>query len=52
MQGSIRVSANSRVQYLLRIADSALVLPQRTAEWRGHAPVLEEDPCMPATPST
>jgi ring-1,2-phenylacetyl-CoA epoxidase subunit PaaC len=31
------------VQYLLRIGDTALILAQRTAEWTGHAPVLEED---------
>jgi ring-1,2-phenylacetyl-CoA epoxidase subunit PaaC len=43
MQGSIQVSADPSVQYLLRIADSALILAQRTAEWSGHAPVLEED---------
>lgn len=43
MQGSIQVSANPSVQYLLRIADSALIHAQRTAEWSGHAPVLEED---------
>ncbi len=29
--------------YLLQLADSALVLGQRNAEWCGHAPVLEED---------
>lgn len=40
---SIRVSTDPKVQYLLRIADSALILAQRTAEWTGHAPVLEED---------
>ena len=40
---SIRVSTDPQVQYLLRIADTALVLAQRTAEWTGHAPVLEED---------
>ncbi len=43
VQGSIQVSAAPRVQYLLRIADSALILAQRTSEWTGHAPVLEED---------
>lgn len=43
MQGSIQVSANPSVRYLLRIADSALIHAQRTAEWSGHAPVLEED---------
>lgn len=43
VQGSIQVSAAPRVQYVLRIADTALILAQRTAEWSGHAPVLEED---------
>lgn len=40
---SIRVSTDPQVQYLLRVADTALILAQRTAEWTGHAPVLEED---------
>jgi ring-1,2-phenylacetyl-CoA epoxidase subunit PaaC len=43
MQGSIRVSQDARVQYLLRIGDTALILGQRLSEWTGHAPVLEED---------
>jgi ring-1,2-phenylacetyl-CoA epoxidase subunit PaaC len=43
MQASIHVSQNAEVQYLLRIGDTALILAQRTAEWAGHAPVLEED---------
>ncbi|HVE52782.1 MAG TPA: 1,2-phenylacetyl-CoA epoxidase subunit PaaC [Ramlibacter sp.] len=43
MQASIRVSADARVQYLLRIGDTALILAQRLSEWTGHAPVLEED---------
>jgi len=43
MQASIQVSCNAEVQYLLRIGDTALILAQRTAEWCGHAPVLEED---------
>jgi ring-1,2-phenylacetyl-CoA epoxidase subunit PaaC len=30
-------------QYLLRLADDALVLGQRLAEWCGHGPMLEED---------
>jgi len=29
--------------YVLRLADSALVLGQRLSEWCGHGPVLEED---------
>jgi len=40
---SIRVSDDAKVQYLLRIGDSALILGQRLGEWAGHAPVLEED---------
>jgi ring-1,2-phenylacetyl-CoA epoxidase subunit PaaC len=34
------------LQYLLRIADSTLVLGQRLAEWCGHGPLLEEDIAM------
>ncbi len=31
------------VDYLLQLADDALVLGQRNAEWCGHGPILEED---------
>jgi ring-1,2-phenylacetyl-CoA epoxidase subunit PaaC len=31
------------IDYLLRLADDALVLGQRLAEWCGHGPLLEED---------
>lgn len=31
------------LDYLLRIADSSLILGQRLSEWCGHGPVLEED---------
>ncbi|SFP66826.1 1,2-phenylacetyl-CoA epoxidase subunit PaaC [Tranquillimonas alkanivorans] len=31
------------VTFCLRMGDNALILGQRTAEWCGHAPVLEED---------
>ncbi|MFM6992538.1 MAG: 1,2-phenylacetyl-CoA epoxidase subunit PaaC [Rhodoferax sp.] len=34
------------VNYLLHLADNALVLGQRNAEWCGHGPVLEEDIAM------
>jgi ring-1,2-phenylacetyl-CoA epoxidase subunit PaaC len=30
-------------EYVLRLADSALILGQRLSEWTGHAPVLEEE---------
>ena len=29
--------------YLLHLADNAVVLGQRDAEWCGHGPILEED---------
>ena len=31
------------LDYLLRLADSDLILAQRLGEWVGHGPVLEED---------
>ena len=33
----------SHSRYVLRLADTALVLGQRLGEWIGHAPALEED---------
>ena len=36
-------STNLPVEYLLHLADNALVLGQRNAEWSGHGPILEED---------
>ncbi|MBV8495239.1 MAG: phenylacetate-CoA oxygenase subunit PaaC [Gammaproteobacteria bacterium] len=35
--------AEARCRYVLRLADTALVLGQRLGEWVGHAPALEED---------
>ena len=32
--------------YLLHLADNALVLGQRNAEWCGHGPIIEEDIAM------
>jgi len=40
---SIQLQLTPTVQYLLRIADTALIHAQRLAEWCGHGPVLEED---------
>lgn len=34
---------NARLQYVLRLADTCLVLGQRLGEWVGHSPALEED---------
>jgi ring-1,2-phenylacetyl-CoA epoxidase subunit PaaC len=36
-------SAEARFRYVLRLADTSLVLGQRLGEWVGHAPTLEED---------
>lgn len=36
-------AADSRFQYVLRLADANLILAQRLGEWIGHAPALEED---------
>lgn len=33
----------AQTDYVLHLADNALVLGQRNAEWCGHGPVLEED---------
>lgn len=33
----------ARNDYLLHLADNAVVLGQRNAEWCGHGPILEED---------
>ncbi|NSX17394.1 phenylacetate-CoA oxygenase subunit PaaC [Cupriavidus taiwanensis] len=34
---------SAALRYVLRLADNALILGQRNAEWCGHGPVLEED---------
>jgi ring-1,2-phenylacetyl-CoA epoxidase subunit PaaC len=33
----------AHVEYVLRIADTSLILGQRLSEWCGHGPVIEED---------
>ena len=43
MQASITLPADPKLQYLLRIGDTCLILGQRLGEWCGHAPILEED---------
>ncbi|MBV6473883.1 MAG: 1,2-phenylacetyl-CoA epoxidase, subunit C [Saprospiraceae bacterium] len=35
-----------RVEYVLHLADNALILGQRLGEWCGHGPVLEQDIAM------
>jgi ring-1,2-phenylacetyl-CoA epoxidase subunit PaaC len=43
MQASIALKQDPALQYLLRMGDTCLILAQRTAEWCGHAPIIEED---------
>ncbi len=33
----------SKISYLLHLADTTLILSQRNAEWCGHGPILEQD---------
>ena len=37
------MTQEQRIDYLLFLADSHLILGQRNAEWCGHGPVLEQD---------
>jgi ring-1,2-phenylacetyl-CoA epoxidase subunit PaaC len=39
----INGSTNQLTSYALHLADNALILGQRNAEWTGHGPVLEQD---------
>lgn len=34
---------SSPIDYILHLADNALILAQRNAEWCGHGPILEQD---------
>src|ERR1700712_2003286 len=36
-------STNQLTHYTLHLANNALILGQRNAEWTGHGPVLEQD---------
>ena len=37
------LSTTTRFRFTLHLADNALILAQRNAEWTGHGPVLEQD---------
>jgi ring-1,2-phenylacetyl-CoA epoxidase subunit PaaC len=43
MSSSAEALLAARVQYLLRLGDTSLVLAQRLGEWVGYAPALEEE---------
>ncbi len=40
---SLSAATSAHVDYVLRLADSSLILGHRLSEWCGHGPVLEED---------
>ena len=37
------LSTNQLINYTLHLADNALIMGQRLAEWCGHGPILEQD---------
>jgi ring-1,2-phenylacetyl-CoA epoxidase subunit PaaC len=39
----INQSTNQLINYILHLADNALILGHRNSEWCGHGPVLEQD---------
>ncbi len=51
MENSFNIKANSKIPppegfreaYTLHLADNALIIAQRNAEWCGHGPILEQD---------
>ena len=43
---AVATPVQASTDYLLHLADNALVLGQRNAEWCGHGPILEEDIAM------
>lgn len=43
MTATLEHAVQAPNEYLLHLADNALVLGQRNAQWCGHGPILEED---------
>ena len=43
MAATFSIDNAARLEYVLRIADSCLILGHRLSEWCGHGPVIEED---------
>jgi ring-1,2-phenylacetyl-CoA epoxidase subunit PaaC len=37
------LEATRKIEYLLHLADTTLILSQRNSEWCGHGPILEQD---------
>lgn len=42
----MNTNSQHKIDYLLYLADTALILGQRLGEWCGHGPVLEQDIAM------
>jgi len=42
----MNIHSQHKIDYLLYLADTALILGQRLGEWCGHGPVLEQDIAM------
>lgn len=42
-EATTATTVQAPTEYLLHLADNALVLGQRNAQWCGHGPILEED---------
>lgn len=40
---AVNAASAAHLDYVLRLADTSLILGQRLGEWCGHGPVLEED---------
>jgi ring-1,2-phenylacetyl-CoA epoxidase subunit PaaC len=43
MSATMTTPTQEHLAYVLRLADTALILGQRNTEWCGHGPILEED---------
>ena len=39
----LNISTDQHINYVLHLADNALILGHRNSEWTGHGPVLEQD---------
>ena len=37
------MQSSKRINYILHLADNALILGHRNSEWCGHGPILEQD---------
>jgi ring-1,2-phenylacetyl-CoA epoxidase subunit PaaC len=40
---TLTAASAAHIEYVLRLADTSLILGQRLSEWCGHGPIIEED---------